>query len=100
MKNGTPILFMREKVIHSKQPDLTLHRVVLEEIPAVYIGESDSWCRMCHEPEQGHTRKGRRKHPFEPETGATIEVRYPNEEAEIRHHVMQGDTANCWKIGG
>lgn len=99
LEKGTPLLFLREKVVHSRQPDITPHVKSLEEIPAVFLFESTPWCRECHEPEQGHDRGGKRRHPFEPETGATIEVHYPADEpSEIRHHVFEGGGANCYKL--
>lgn len=97
MKTGAKIIFLIEKVVHSKQPDSVPHQVVLVDLHAIYKGESEPWCLVCHEVELGHDRNGKRKHAFTPETGTTIEVTYPDGQVEIRHHVMQGKTANCWK---
>lgn len=69
----------------------------LTETPAELVGESEPWCAVCHDPELGHARGGRRKHAFIPETGKTIIVKYPDQEPETRHHVMQGKGANNWK---
>lgn len=77
---------------------LSEFRSQLTEIPAKLIGESKPRCSVCHEPLEGHSRGGRRKHIFIPETGSTIEVRYPDQKTPvIYHNVMQGTTANCWK---
>lgn len=108
MKKGTHILFLMEKVTHAVSPSDT-PRKELVEVPAVYLAESEERCAICHEPRQGlsprngHSRDGKRRHGFQPETGHTIEVHYPPSkgypegQTETRHHVMQGDTANCWK---
>lgn len=69
----------------------------LFEIPAELVGESVPRCAVCHEPEEGHSRNGRRKHAFEPERGYTVVVHYPDQEPETRHHVTQGNGANQWK---
>lgn len=103
MRTGTTVIFLMEKVIHSPKPDAEPHRKILVEVPAVYKGESEAWCKVCHEPMEGHSRNGRRKHLFEPETGATVEVHYPpskvypDGQTEIRQRVPQGTEANCWK---
>lgn len=68
----------------------------ITEVPAELVGESEPRCKVCYEKEQGHSRNGARKHPFEPETGYTLIVHYPNQDLTY-HNVMQGDTANCWK---
>lgn len=96
MKTGTKIVFFREKVIHSRSADVTPHQKILVEVPAVYIAESDAWCEICHEPKYGHDRRGR-KHAFVPQTLDTIEINFPDEGKEIRHHVPQGNTVNSWK---
>lgn len=95
MKQG--IVFLREKVIHSKNPDVTPHKVILVRVPAVYVGESEPLCEICHESEEGHLRP-RRRHAYTPmtEPGITIDVQYPDEPVEPRHNVQHGDTANCW----
>lgn len=100
MKNGDKIFFLREKVIHSTNPSVTPHQVILVEVPAVYLSPSPAdICDICHEAEPGHDRGGKRIHPFTPlvNAGHDIEVHYPDEKVEIRHYVQQGDTANCFK---
>lgn len=100
MKTGTPILFLTKRVEFSVTE---APRKFLVEVPAVYMGESEVRCRVCHEKQDGHDRGGRRRHPFEPETESTIEVHYPPSkgypegQVEIRQHVPQGTEANCWK---
>ena len=95
------VIFWREKVIHSRRPDVDPHQVVLVPIPAILVGPSDvvigQRCAVCREPEEGHARRGRR-HAFFPmvDPGVTIDVHYPDEPVERRHNVMRGRAANCW----